>query len=230
MRWSFMPRSRSSTGSAPAAAASSSKNDSIAKVSLHLHGRAHPGGDQSDAVVLGGADVALVVRELPAGGDVVEDRVLPQVEGRHPRGAPGEDAADHRRLEERGDPRLVVPADDVPLRVEAAAQLVDGRRALRVPAMLVVAHPLHADRAADELRHQRRVDRGHVGSVAAVVAGSVEGDDADASRAGCRARRRPPTRTTFGPCVPDQTVAEPSLTSATAQEGPIEPCVWIGVV
>ena len=37
-------------------------------------------------------------------------------------------------------------------------------------------------------------------------------------------------RTTFGPCVPDQTVAEPSLTSATAQEGPIEPCVWTGVV
>ena len=31
-------------------------------------------------------------------------------------------------------------------------------------------------------------------------------------------------RTTFGPCVPDQTVAEPFLTSATAQEVPIDPC------
>ena len=37
-------------------------------------------------------------------------------------------------------------------------------------------------------------------------------------------------RTTLGPCVPDQTVAESRLTSATAQEGPIEPCVWTAVV
>ena len=73
----------------------------------------------------------------------------------------------------------MIPADDLSVRVEAAAQLMDGRRALRVPAVLVVAHPLHADRATGELRHQRGVDGGHVRSVAAVAPRGVEGDDAN---------------------------------------------------
>ena len=117
--------------------------------------------------------------ELAAGGDVVEDRVLPQVEGRHPRRAPGEDAPDDRGLEEGGDPRLVVPADDLAARVETSAQLMDGCRAFGIPAVLVMAHPLDADRLPDELRHQRRVDRGRIGSVAAVAARGLEGDDAN---------------------------------------------------
>jgi hypothetical protein len=118
---------------------------------LQLHRRAHPGGDQSDAAVLGGADIALVVGDLTAGGDVVEDRVLPQMDRRHPSGSACEHAADDRRLEEGGNPCLVLPADYLPVRVETSAQLMHGRRTLRVPTMLVLPGPLHAYGAANEL-------------------------------------------------------------------------------
>ena len=59
-------------------------------------------------------------------------------------------------------------------------ELMNGRRAFRVPAVLVVAHPLNANRATRKLGHQCGVDRRHVRSVAAVTPlGRVEGDDAN---------------------------------------------------
>ena len=73
----------------------------------------------------------------------------------------------------------MVPAHDLAALVETSAQLMDGCRAFGIPAVLVMAHPLDADRLPDELRHQRRVDRGRIGTVAAVATRGLEGDDAN---------------------------------------------------
>ncbi len=67
-------------------------------------------------------------------------------------------------------PGLAVPRDDLAAGIERAAQLEHLRRRLGVPAMLVLAHPLHAYRPAEILRQQRGFDRGILVAVHAVAA------------------------------------------------------------
>ena len=78
------------------------------------------------------------------------------------------------------DPELGLPGHDLAVRVQATADLDEGRWPLGVPAVLVLAHPLDSDRAATDLtRDQRRVAGGVLVAVASVAAGSVEIDHAD---------------------------------------------------
>ena len=67
--------------------------------------------------------------------------------------------------------------------VERRLQLRHHRRAERLPGVLLLAHPLHADRhAGQRARDQRRVGRGIVGAVMAVAAGAFDMDAANARR------------------------------------------------
>ena len=60
--------------------------------------------------------------------------------------------------------------------VEAGAQIEQLLRPLRIPAVLVLPRPLHADRAAERLRQQQRVGRRMVGAVGAVRARPLHED------------------------------------------------------
>ena len=52
----------------------------------------------------------------------------------------------------RRRPHAVVPGDNVAASVQSGAYLHRHRRALRLPAVLIVTHPLHAHGLADRLR------------------------------------------------------------------------------
>ena len=78
---------------------------------------------------------------------------------------------------ERRRPCLVVPRDDVPLRVETDLLIDDERQAVVLaPRHFVLARQLHANRLAGGLREHRRVVGGGVGSVQSVAARSARID------------------------------------------------------
>ena len=70
------------------------------------------------------------------------------------------------------------PGGHVAVGVHARAHVHQRRRALRVPAVLVGARPLHAHRLADRLGEQRGVGGGVLVAVAAIAAGAFEIDAA----------------------------------------------------
>ena len=73
---------------------------------------------------------------------------------------------------------LGLPGGHVAGVVHARAQVDQRRRALRVPAVLVGARPLHAHRLADRLGEQRGIGGGILVAVAAVAAGAFDIDAA----------------------------------------------------
>ena len=77
------------------------------------------------------------------------------------------------------DPGLGFPRDDVALRVGGGAELDGLRRALGIPPVLVVTHPLHAHGAADRFRENGGVGAGVLVSVLTVAAGAFEVDQAN---------------------------------------------------
>ena len=93
--------------------------------------------------------------------------------------------------------------------------------------MLVLPHPLHAHRATQLAGKQRGLERDVVVAVRAVTARAVHVNEAklgdvEGSSLAIVLRSR------WVPCEAVHTVPPPSLISATAQDGPIEACDWIG--
>ncbi len=76
-------------------------------------------------------------------------------------------------------PDIEIPVDDGALGVERTVDLRDHRRAERFVGMLLLAHPLHTDRAA---RHRARDQRGVAGHiVGAVMTVAARGLNMDAT-------------------------------------------------
>ena len=111
-----------------------------------------------------------------------------------------------------------------------AAQLEELRRALRVPAELVLARPLHAHRPADGLREQRGVGRGVVvrrscrssrsrrGRSRAPCRAAGRAARANVSRKRCVRLRRGPDRAAVGAHVGDRARrADRAVRSASAR-------------
>ena len=93
--------------------------------------------------------------------------------------------------------------------------------------MLLFARQLHADRSADRARQQHRIGGDVVGAVAAIAAGGFHPDHVDFDLGRCQQQREIGAQHVrvlrAGP--------HPNLIlrkSATAQDGPIEPCIWYG--
>ena len=115
----------------------------------------------------------------------------------------------------------------LPLGVSAARALRQHRRAVRLPGVLLLAHPLQPHRPAGQRhRQQRRVGRGIVGAVMAVAARALDMDAADLVGAPVRSARASAARSGKTPWLCVHTVSAPSSNSPTAQDGPIEPCIW----
>src|SRR5205085_6814585 len=76
------------------------------------------------------------------------------------------------------DEELRLPRGHIAAGVEYCPQVDQRRRALRIPAVLVAARPLHAHRAPDRLREQRGVAGRVLMAVAAVAARAFEVDAA----------------------------------------------------
>src|SRR5581483_7753311 len=79
----------------------------------------------------------------------------------------------------REAPRLALPADDLPVRVDSAAEVVHARGLVVLPRVLVPAHPLHPNRDVELTGHDRRVEGGVVRPVLAVRPGALSRDEAD---------------------------------------------------
>ena len=80
-------------------------------------------------------------------------------------------------------PDLEIPVGDLAVAVERRLQLRHHRRAERLPGVLLLAHPLHANgHAGQRARDQRGVGRGIVGAIMAVAAGAFDMDQANACR------------------------------------------------
>ena len=77
-------------------------------------------------------------------------------------------------------PHLGAPGPDPAFGIERALEREQLRRPLRIPPVLVLTHPLHADRTADRAREQCRIGRGVIMAVHAVTTGAVEIDQAHA--------------------------------------------------
>src|SRR5256886_13563596 len=87
------------------------------------------------------------------------------------RGHEGQAFGDERDL---GDPELRLPGDNVAGRVEPSGDVDERRRALGIPAVLVVPHPLHAHGPSHLAREQRGVGGRVLVAVAAIATGAVE--------------------------------------------------------
>ena len=92
------------------------------------------------------------------------------------RGHEGHAFGDERDL---GDPELRLPGDNVAGRVEPSGDVDERRRALGIPAVLVVPHPLHAHGPSHLAREQRGVGGRVLVAVAAIATGAVEVETAD---------------------------------------------------
>ena len=80
-------------------------------------------------------------------------------------------------------PDLEIPVGDRAIGVERGLQLRHHRRAIGLPAMLLLAHPLHANRNARQCaRDQGCVGRGIVGAIVAITAGALDMDQTHACR------------------------------------------------
>ena len=78
-------------------------------------------------------------------------------------------------------PHVVLPADNVSPAIERGLGFGQHRGTVRLPGMLLLAHPLHADRAARQrTREERSVGRRIVGSVVAVATRALEVNAANA--------------------------------------------------
>ena len=138
----------------------------------NLAGRANVGGPQGRRLVP--MDLDLGIRRHIGRCAVLADE-------------PGRDAGRLRGSEQRnvrqirgrfGEPHVGAPRGDLAIRIERAFDRDQLRRSLRVEAVLVGAHPLHAHRLADRTRQQQRVGGGVIVPVHAVAAGAVEIDQA----------------------------------------------------
>ncbi len=126
--------------------------------------------------------------------------------------------------------RVCSQAVTFPVESNPALHLMDHRRAERLPAVLVRAHPLHADRRADGLGEQGCIGRGVVRAVVAVAAGRfhvdhVHGGGRQAEQLGDRALQLVDALRS-GPDRGLDPFIGALRTSATAQEGPIAACIW----
>jgi hypothetical protein len=68
------------------------------------------------------------------------------------------------------------PNDNLTIVIDESAVVEQYRRALRIPAVLVRAHPLETNRTADLLRDKSRFRRAVIGTIAAITTGAFEVD------------------------------------------------------
>ena len=79
----------------------------------------------------------------------------------------------------RGSPNLVVPRGHVSLRIQTAPHVHHHCRTQRFPAVLVVAHPLDANRLSDGLRENRCIGGGVIRAVVTIAAGCLDKNHAN---------------------------------------------------
>src|ERR1700722_4054882 len=84
---------------------------------------------------------------------------------------------------------MMAPDDHLALRIHRAFQILHDGRALRLPAILAPAHPLHAYRTPYRLRHDRGIRDRVVEAVAAISARRAVPDELDAVRRNAEQRR-----------------------------------------
>ena len=190
---------RKVNGSAPAFAASSSMKDSLAKL-LEKPPRLRNADERRKVYVNGAVAVSLPPALFPRNCDrvfrhpVVRECV---VHGLVARAAPHRGTERGRqqagllageeipaRLGRRAGvvgrrPDGVIPGGDAALGVQAALHRVEHRGAERLPAVLVLPHPLHADGLAHRLREQGGIRRRVVRAVVPVAARRLDVDDVD---------------------------------------------------
>ena len=85
----------------------------------------------------------------------------------------------YRAATERREPRFVIPGGDGAVGAQPGALVDRVREGRSSPTPFRPCAELDADRLADRLRQQRRVERHRVGAVDAVAAGASRVDDAD---------------------------------------------------
>ena len=146
---------------------------------LHPSRRADPGRPERrlGEPVHGGLHVRQRIRDRQVLMDVAGMRCL----GRQAGMLAGEQR--HRDvLRPVGQEGLRFPAEQRAVGVDRRAQVDQRRRALRIPAVLLLAHPLHAHRPAGLDRQQRGVGGGVLMAVAAVAARALDVDAAHVLR------------------------------------------------
>ena len=214
------------TGSSFAAAASSSTKLSTAKQLPGLPGDRIGAGRSGVSL----SQCAITLTALGGVGRIAVLHDLPGADAARLVDAGGA-RADQRRIGEAArrlrNEQVGAPVEDAAVGIDGGVEIEHLRRTLGIPAVLVLAHPLHAHRPADRARHERGVGGGVLVAVHAVAARAFEIDHADL----VLGQVEEPGEEVWLPCVPCeavQIVAPSGFTSATAQDGPIEPCVWIG--